>query len=154
YGQALTPEYASPELVRGDAIDATADAYSLGVVLYELLSGSRPYQIKAGASMAMLERAIGTAQVERPSTQVGPEAGTDRGTTQDKLARRLRGDLDAIVLKALAKAPKDRYGSAAALAEDLQHYLGGEPVRARPAHLTYRLIKFVRRHRAGAAMAV
>ena len=147
YGRALTPEYASPELVRGDPIGAAADVYSLGVVLYELLSGSRPYRIKAGASLAALEQAVATAQVERPSMQVGQDAGADRRTTQGKLARRLRGDLDSIVLKALAKRPEDRFGSAAALADDLQRYLSGKPVKARPAHLSYRFTKFVLRHR-------
>jgi serine/threonine protein kinase len=146
YGRALTPEYASPELIRGDPIGAAADVYSLGIVLYELLSGSRPYRIKAGASLAALEQAVASAPVEPPSTQLRQDAGADRSTTQDKLARRLRGDLDAIVLKALAKRPEDRYGSAAALADDLQRYLTGEPVKSRPAHLSYRFSKFVLRH--------
>jgi len=147
YGRALTPEYASPELVRGDAIDVAADVYSLGVVLYELLTGSRPYRVKA-SSPTLLEQAIATARVERPSTHIGVEAGTDRSTTQDKLARRLKGDLDAIVLKALAKTPTDRYRSADALADDVRRYLSGEPVEARPDRLTYRLAKFVLRNRA------
>jgi serine/threonine protein kinase/Tfp pilus assembly protein PilF len=152
YGRALTPEYASPEVARGDPIDAAADVYSMGVVLYELLCGSRPYRLKA-ASGALLERAITTAAVQPPSTQSSPQAGTDRSTSQDKLARRLRGDLDAIVLKAMAKAPEDRYGSATALADDLERYLRAEPVQARPAHLTYRIVKFMLRHRGVATTA-
>jgi len=153
YGRALTPEYASPELVRGDDIGAATDVYSSGVLLYELLSGSRPYRLKAGASASAMLEAIDTARVERPSTKLGPEAGDVRGTTQQKLGRRLRGDLDAIVLKSLAKSPADRYGSAAALADDLQRFLRGEPVEARPDRLAYRLGKFVGRHRAGSGGA-
>jgi len=134
YGRALTPEYASPEHIRGEPLQPASDVYSLGVMLYELLAGSRPY-----------------LRAERPSTQLGPEAAAARATTQTRLARRLRGDLDAIVLKALAGAPEDRYGSAAALADDLQRYLSGEPVAARPARLAYRLTKFTLRHRTGVA---
>jgi eukaryotic-like serine/threonine-protein kinase len=151
YGRALTPEYACPELVRGDAIGPAADVYSLGVVLYELLCGSRPYQIKSAGSMALLEQAIATTRVERPSRQLAEGAGADRSTTQDKLARGLRGDLDAIVLKALAKAAADRYESVAALADDLQRNLSGEPVEARPASLAYRFGKFALRHQAAVA---
>jgi serine/threonine protein kinase len=151
YGPALTPEYASPELVRGDAIDAAADVYSLGAVLYELLCGRHPYHC-AGSPMALLE-AIATAPVQPPRTHLGRSAGTDRSTTQDKLARQLRGDLDAIVLKALAKAREDRYRSVAALADDLQRYLSGRPVAARPNRLAERAGKFVLRHRAGAVAA-
>jgi serine/threonine protein kinase len=151
YGRALTPGYASPELVRGDEMGAGADVYSLGVVLHELLAGSRPYHLRAGASLALLEQTIATARVEPPSVQLGPTAGPDRGMTQEKLARRLRGDLDAIVLKTLAKTPADRYISVSALADDLQRYLSGEPVEAGPDRFLYRLSKVVLRLRGAQA---
>src|SRR5207244_12693257 len=120
---------------RGEAVDPAGVIYGLGVVLYERLAGSRPYRIKAGASQAMLERAITEAQIQRPSTQLAPEAGLARGTTQQRLARRLRGDLDAIVLKALCRDRQRGYASASALAEDLPRHWGGGPVEARAGSL-------------------
>jgi eukaryotic-like serine/threonine-protein kinase len=147
YGRVLTPDYASPEQLQGEAIGAASDIYALGIVLYELLVGNRPYRIKAASLDLSLELAIKEAQVRKPSTQVQPTAAAARATTHEKLARRLRGDLDAIVLKALAKDPQDRYVSAIALADDLQRYLSGDPVEARPARAGYRLAKFVSRHR-------
>jgi serine/threonine protein kinase/Flp pilus assembly protein TadD len=152
YGRPLTPEYASPELVRGDPIGVGSDVYSLGVVLYELLAGVRPYRLKAGASVTLLEQAIVTAQVERPSEQLAADAGDTRGMTRAELVRRLRGDLDAVVLKALAKAPAERYGSASAMADDLQRHLNGQRVRARPNRLSYHLAMLVLRHRLGSAV--
>jgi serine/threonine protein kinase len=146
YGRALTPEYASPELARGASVEPASDVYSLGMLLYELLTGCLAYGIKAASSAALLEQAIIAAEVIKPSMHLAPEAGTARGVTQAKLVRQLRGDLDAIVLKALAKAPSDRYGSAAALAGDLQRYLNGQPVDARPDHFTSRFSKLVQRH--------
>jgi serine/threonine protein kinase/predicted Zn-dependent protease len=158
YGRALTPEYASPELARGDTAEPVSDVYSLGVLLYELLTGCLPYRIKATRSAALLEQAIVAAEVVRPSAHLASDADAARAATQDKLERQLRGDLDAIVLKALAKVPTDRYGSAAALADDLQRYLSGQPVKARPDRFTYRFSKLVRRRRAdwaaGIAVAV
>jgi len=125
FGRALTPEWASPELARGEPIGPPADIYSLGVVLYELLCGSRPYHLQACGSLSLLAQAVVSAQVERPSKKLTPQAGTARSTTQEKLARELRGDLDRIVLKALAKVLEERYSSVASLADELERYLGG-----------------------------
>jgi len=146
YGRVLTPDYASPELLRGERISANTDVYALGVVLYELLCGSRPYSLDAGGSGARLEEAINATVVKRPSAQVAPGAGRNRGTTQQKLLHRLQGDLDEIVLKAVAKAPADRYDSAGALAQDLQCSLRGEPVAARSDRFSYRYRKALQRH--------
>jgi serine/threonine protein kinase/TolB-like protein/Tfp pilus assembly protein PilF len=152
YGQALTPVYASPESVRGDPVGPKSDIYSLGVLLFELLAGNRPYRLKAGASPSMLEHAIAAAEVQRPSTQTTPEAPAMRGLSPDQLVRQLRGDLDLIVLKTLEKDPGARYASAAALADDLQCHLDGKPVTAQPPRMRYRLKKFIRRNRNVAAV--
>jgi serine/threonine-protein kinase len=148
YGRALTPDYASPELLRGDPIDAHSDVYSLGVLLYELLTGTRPYRLKSAASIGLLDQAIATIEVKKPSLQLEQAAAASRASGAERLARQLRGDLDAVVLKALAKDPAQRYPSAAAMAEDLRRYLDGKPIRARPARIAYRVSKFVWRNRA------
>jgi eukaryotic-like serine/threonine-protein kinase len=150
HGRALTPEYASPELIRGEPVDACVDIYALGVVLYELLSGSRPYQLKFD-SIEALKSAIAKLEIAPPSSHLSPEAALARSSTSSRLKHALKGDLDAIVLKALAREPRDRYQSAEGLADDLQRYLRGEPVEARPAGASYRLSRFVLRHRVGAA---
>jgi eukaryotic-like serine/threonine-protein kinase len=147
YGRALTPDYASPELLRGDPIDARSDLYSLGILLYELLSGIRPYRLKSAASIGALDQAIATLEVKKPSSQLEQSEAATRNSTVERLTRQLRGDLDAIVLKALAKGPAQRYSSAAAMAEDLRRYLEGRPIRAQPARVVYRLRKFVLRNR-------
>ncbi len=147
YGQALTPEYASLELIRGDQIGPAADVYSLGVVLYELLTGDRPYHLKSGMSMLRIEQAIAAVRIERPSRLLTADAGSKRGLTQENLARKLRGDLDAVAMKALAKLPADRYESATELADDLRQYLRGRPVRARINTTVYRASKAVQRHK-------
>ncbi|HEY6455742.1 MAG TPA: protein kinase [Steroidobacteraceae bacterium] len=148
YGRALTPDYASPELLRGDRVDARSDLYSLGVLLYELLTGTRPYRLKSAASIGLVDQAIAMIEVKKPSTQLEQVVATNRAGTAERSARHLRGDLDAIVLKALAKEPARRYPSAAALADDLRRYLDGKPIRAQPARIPYRLRKFVLRNRA------
>jgi serine/threonine protein kinase len=160
YGHVLTPIYASPEMIRGDPVTAKSDIYSLGVVLFELLTGDRPYRLNAGASPAILEHAIAAAEVRKPSTQIVQEAWGARGVTHEQLTRQLRGDVDHIVLKSLAKEPQSRYASAAAMADDLHRYLEGKPIAAQPPRLSYRLGKFLRRNRlvvsvgAGAAILV
>jgi serine/threonine protein kinase len=150
YGQALTPDYASPESLRGATVDARSDVYSLGMVLYELLTGVRPYPMRSHASLTGLRQAVTSAALKKPGGQVMPPESPSRVVNQDQLARQLRGDLDALVLKALAKEPSERYDSAASMAEDLQRYLRREPVKARQARVTERLGKFLRRNAATA----
>jgi serine/threonine protein kinase len=152
YGRALTPEYASPELIRGDAVEAASDIYALGVMLYELLSGSRPYHFKSSSSVDGLQQAMSQVEVPPPSERVGADTGSRRGVSRPKLAGLLKGDLDAIVLKALAKDPEQRYGSAQALSEDLHRYLSGQPVGAHRDSLLYRQGKFWMRNKAAAAI--
>ena len=142
----MTPEYAAPEQVRGEAITTGTDVYALGVVLYELLTGERPYQL-GGLSASEIERRVCETVPVRPST-----AATSR-TSAEGRQRRLRGDLDNIVMKALRKEPKRRYASVEALADDVTRYLAGHPVTARPDTVGYRLSKFVRRNRLGVGAA-
>jgi len=151
----LTPAYAAPEQLRGEPVTTAADVYALGVVLYELLAGRRPFA-SAGESPGGLAAALVAGQPERPSSvaqlaQAGTEALDPRAVQRAR--RRLRGDLDNIALTALRKDPDRRYSSAEALAEDLRRHLAGLPVRARPDTLRYRAGKFARRHRLGVAAA-
>jgi serine/threonine protein kinase/TolB-like protein/Tfp pilus assembly protein PilF len=152
YGQVLTPVFASPELIRGEAVDAKSDIYSLGVVLFEILTGDRPYRLNAGASRGVLEQAIAAAEVSNPSAMLSQQACIARGGTHEQISRQLRGDLDIIVLKALAKEPSARYASAADLKDDLNRYLDGKPVTAQRTRLGYRAIKFLRRNRMAVAV--
>ncbi|MGH7701169.1 MAG: tetratricopeptide repeat protein [Gemmatimonadales bacterium] len=147
----MTPEYASPEQVRGEPITTATDVYSLGVVLYELLTGQRPYQVAREAPGA-LERAICEQDPGRPSAVVGHAAepvARARGLRPERLRRALAGDLDNIVLKALRKEPERRYASVEQLAADVRHHLEGRPVSARRDTFRYRAGKFVRRNAAG-----
>jgi serine/threonine protein kinase len=141
FGPALTPEYASPEIARGGTVEAASDVYSVGVVLYELLTGCLPYGVPGHASAAEVEQSIVAAQITKPSDHLACDAGSRRSVTQHKLIRQLSGDLDAIAMKALAKNPADRYRTAAELAADVQRYLDGQPVAARPSRLVFRLRK-------------
>jgi serine/threonine protein kinase len=147
YGRALTPDYASPELLRGELVDVRSDIYSLGVLLYELLTGIRPYRLTGAAAMGLLEQAIGALEIKKPSVLHSLPASTDRMFANKVWARRLRGDLDAITLKALDREPTKRYQSAAAFAEDIERYLAGKPIDALPWRITDQVSKFALRNR-------
>ena len=160
----MTPDYASPEQVRGDPLTTGSDVYALGVVLYELLAGRRPYQIRTGADRELHEL-ICEREPERPSTSATRRPDADdvepstpvaiasaRGASPERLQRILTGDLDAIVMMALRKEPRRRYGSAELLAEDIERYLDGLPVLARRPGKAYYLGKFLRRHRTAATL--
>jgi eukaryotic-like serine/threonine-protein kinase len=171
--QLMTPQYASPEQVEGGAITTATDVYSLGVLLYVLLTGQLPYRLPGTGSDA-LQRAVVEQDPERPSSAVGratpegsprpSERAAGEGPTQEALSaarglrppqlrRKLRGDLDNIVLMALRKEPERRYASVGLLSEDLRRYREQLPVAAQSATLGYRARKFVRRHTVGVAAA-
>jgi serine/threonine protein kinase len=137
----LTPIYSSPEILRGQPATVASDVYSLGVVLYELLAGRRPFDASTLSPVGLME-AITREDAARPSS-VAP----------DVQAQALAGDLDAIALKALAKNPEERYASAAELSEDIQRYLNGQPVIAVRATWAYVARKFMRRNRLAASAA-
>lgn len=140
----LTPAYAAPEQHRGEAVGTAVDIYALGVILHELLTGALP-RFDGGDDPRSTDRVA-----RAPSSVVEHAAPTHLRTT----ARELSGDLDTIVLKALQSMPARRYPSALALADDLQRFLDGRPIAARPDTLGYRVSKFVHRHRGGVALGL
>jgi serine/threonine-protein kinase len=156
-GQALTPDYASPEQIIGKPLSTATDVYSLGVLLYQLLTGTPPYHLARHGHVS-LAQAILNVDIPRPSQVVGRDAAAAaaRATTSQQLARALRGDLDTIVARALRTAPEERYPTVDAFYSDLQRYLAGEPVQARPDSHLYVLRKFIVRHRVavGASCAI
>ncbi len=149
----LTPEYASPEQISGAMVTTSSDVYSLGVILYELLAGRRPFEF-GGANATRIEHVVLHAEVERPSTAVlrGPGGGDSRGGAL-RIAKQLRGDLDTIVLAAMHKDPGRRYSSVEALSADIDRFFKGLPISAQKDTLGYRVRKFVRRNTAGVVFA-
>ncbi len=162
--QPMTPEYASPEQLRGQPITTASDVYSLGVLLYELLCGRSPYRRETGAAAEMVA-VVCEEEPPRPSSRlVGADGGDgDRGaadlarlraTSVERLGHTLRGDLDAIVMKALRKEPDERYGSVDRFREDIERHLTDLPVAARRGTRRYRVQKLVRRRRVEATAAL
>src|SRR5580658_5073722 len=167
----MTPEYASPEQIRGQAVSTATDVYSLGVLFFELLSGHRPFH-SVGQSLLEMERIVCDTDPEKPSavintteerttrdgearTAITPESvSNQRGLQPGELQRRLRGDLDTIVMKALRKEPERRYASAEEFSRDIELYLTGMPVRARKSTIAYRGSRFLHRHKESLAAAL
>ncbi len=165
----FTPEYASPEQILGKTVTTATDVYSLGVILYELLSGYRPFETK-GKSYDEIIKSVCETEPEPPSAAIWdfgfrisdlkPKTKLNSSETENQTRetnpksqipnpKSLRGDLDNIILKALRKEPSERYGSVQQLAEDISRFLHGLPVLARPQTLKYRFEKFVKRHKTG-----
>ena len=154
----LTPDHASPEQVQGGPITTASDTYVLGVLLYELLSGCRPFNVR-GLRIQDLERVICNEAPAAPGSGLFQESSVDResaerrATTVVRLKRTLSGDLGNILLMAMRKEPLRRYSSVEQMSADIERYLEGQPIIARPDTWGYRTGKFVRRHRLGAAAA-
>jgi serine/threonine-protein kinase len=152
----FTPEYAAPEQVRGEAVGVATDVYQLGLLLYELLCGHRAQRVQGSGALAV-ERAVCLDDPPRPSQRVGPEdvdRARARSATPSTLRRRLRGDLDTLVMAALRKEPERRYPTVAALLDDVQRFRAGRPLRASDDGALRRGAKFARRHPFGVAASV
>jgi tetratricopeptide (TPR) repeat protein len=148
---AMTPDYASPEQIRGETMTTSSDVYSLGVLLYEILTGQRPYRLKT-RSAAEIARAITDQEPERPSTAIAK--GDGKSKIEIRKSKFLAGDLDNIVLMALRKEPQRRYASVEQFSEDLRRHLEGRPVIAHKDTIAYRATKFVKRQKFAVAAAL
>ena len=161
-GRALTPEYAAPEQLTGGAITTATDVHALGTLLYVLLAGRHPAEASRGSAVDLLKAIVETEPRRLSDAVRAPGATSTEGarrdpkgpsTSPDELRRRLKGDLDTIVAKALKKDPDQRYASVTAFADDLRRYLHHEPISARPDTFAYRTAKFVQRHVRGVLAA-
>lgn len=169
--RAMTPEYASPEQVRGQPVTVATDIYSLGVLLYVLLCGHHPYRTKAGSLLdverivceeepvrpsiaAMRNEDLQPRECDEPPQLTARSVAAARAQAPAALSRELRGDLDAIAMKALNKEPHRRYLSAGEFSDDISRYLSERPVTARRSRVAYRLGKFIARHRESLAVAL
>jgi len=145
----MTPAYAAPEQIRGGDVTTATDVYALGLLLYALLTGRLPYEVK-GRPVHEIGEAVLHAEPRKPSVMIGAAeaVAAQQSASPEQLRRRLQGDLDTICLTALQKDPLHRYASAGELLADVERHLDGLPVAARPGTLGYRLTKFASRHRA------
>jgi eukaryotic-like serine/threonine-protein kinase len=148
----LTPEYAAPEQIAGTAVTTATDVYSLGVMLYELLCGQRPYRVTRTTRGALEDAILQTEPLPPSRAMLTADDAAARAATPARLVRTLRGDLDTIVGKALSKQPAERYATANAFSEDIGRFLRGEPVLAQRDRIGYRAWKFVRRYRIALAV--
>ena len=162
----MTPEYASPEQVKGLPVSTATDIYSLGLILYQLLTGCSPYEVTSTSALEM-ERIICLTEPQKPSTKVtkmissvdskkktSPDYISEkRKTTIPRLKKRISGDLDNICLMAIRKEPKRRYNSVAQFIADIENHLNGLPISARKSTAGYRTKKFIRRHKVGVVVA-
>lgn len=149
----LTPEYASPEQINGDKITTVSDVYSLGVILYQILTGEQPYKRKSGP-VSVLNKSISEGKIIPPSEKVKTAETSLLKENNDRLSGKLKGDLDNIVLKAMHKDPEQRYSSVQELIDDINKYLKGLPISARGDTISYRVSKFIQRHKAGVAVFI